>query len=732
MTKQIDGKFLTPDNVERICSVIYFNRWLIFICFLTGVVAALAVFRLTPATYPSEAKLLVRYVSEAPPLASSANSSVIAPGVNVINSEIAILESRDQIEKVVNDIGLKRFGVAETNATQQFLTIRNVLLNLSVSAILNSNIIYLRFEGSDPALAQDFLASLIHHYLEKHAEIHRDAGTYEFLSQQTDQLRSRLTETEAELRALKMDTGIISLEESAKVALAKVEDLERQQREAETALAASEAKVNMMRPGLSITSTNMQTVMPTRETSFPSSTYYLLMDRLKQLQNREAELLYSYMASSGPVQSIRAQITQAQKEVEDEIRKNKQIPAELTNVVIVAGAQEWGLSLRAEEAEGAALRAKIAVLKKQLDQAQAQSKHLASIDERMVQLQRNKELQEQNYCYFSKRLEQARVDNALDAAKISSVVVIQPPSYPISKYRKMVPQKMSIAIILGLSVGLFLAFFRESVINTSIKRPAEVATRLGLPLLLSIPHINSSERSARITDRHLKKEYNTRGRLSGTPSRLYIDLQDKLRPYCEALRDRIIALTAKPDGGSYLLGIAGCHYGAGASTIAAGLAAALARNDDGHILIVDADVDHSSAHRLLPQGPTSHMTSLLGDGQGNTVIIEPNLYMLNCCEATGNPAQINFATGLSGLAKNLSDSKYRYVIFDLPPVNDISMALRIAPSLDGILLILEAGAGSVAKAIQARDLLSQTGLSTMGTILNKTKPFMPSFLNGPS
>ncbi len=700
MTKPIENKFLSPDNIERICSVIYFNRWLILICLLTGFAVALAIYRLTPATYPSEAKLLVRYVSEATPIVSSPGNSVIAPGVNVINSEIAILESRDQIEKVVNDIGLKRFGIEGTNAAQHFLAIRNVLINLSVTAMNNSNIIELRFEGSDPALAQDFLTTLIHHYLEKHVEIHRDAGAYEFLARQTDQLRSRLAETESELRTLKADTGIISLEESAKVALAKVEDLERQQREAETTLAACEAKVNMMRPGLTFSSTNMQTVVPAKESPYPSSSYYLLVDRLKQLQSREAELLYSYMASSGPVQSIRTQITQTQKEMEAEIRKNKQIPVELTNIVIVAGAQEWGLSLRAEEAEGAALRAKIDVIKKQLDQARGQSKHLATLDERMVQLQRNKELQEQSYLYFSKRLEQARIDNALDAAKISSVVVIQPPSYPISKYRKMVPQKMIMALLMGLSLGLILAFFRENVIDTSIKRPAEVATRLGLPLLLSIPD-------------------------------LPIDSKNKLCPYFEALRDRLISLAVKPDGGPFLLGIAGCHDGAGVSTITTGLASALARNNDGHILMVDANTTHMSAHRLLPQSPTSRITSLLGDGQGNTVVMEPNLYILNSCEATGDPSQNHFTGDLSGLARKLSTSQYRYVIFDLPPVNDISMALRIAPALDGILLVLEAGRGSASKAIQARDLLRQTGLSTLGAILNRSRPFMPAFLQGP-
>lgn len=719
MTRQNETAFLTPAKMEWICSVIYFNRRVLTACILAGMTAAFAIFRLTAATYPSEAKLLVRYVSESAPLAPNSGSSVVASGINAINSEIAILESRDLIEKVVDSIGLERFGVEGTNETQRLRVIRRTLLNLTVSAQNNSNIIYVRYAGSDPLLARDFLASLVQHYMEKHSDIHRDAGAYEFLAKQTDQLRARLTETEAELRTLKEDTGIISLEESAKTVLAKVEDLERQQRESETALAASVAKINMLRPASTMPPTNTRSVTPSRESSYPPPGYQLLIERLRQLQTREAELLYSYMAESEPVQAIRTQIAQTQQAMETEIRKTQQGPMETTNIVILSNPQEWNLALREEEAECAALQARSEVLKNQLAKARAQSQHLAALDERMVQLQRNKELQEQNYRYFSKRLEQARVDNALDAAKISSVVVVQPPSHPIRKHRDKVPQKMALAMMLGLATGLAAAFTRERVTNASLKTPSQVAPRLGLPLLLSIPHISLLRRSRsgiRLQQRDM------------TPaSQAAADLHDKLYPYYEALRDRITSLTGKSDGTPFLLGIAGCHRGAGVSTLAAGLAAALARNDDGHILIVDADVDHASAHRLLPPGP-ARVTSMLGDGQGNTVVIQPNLYMLSCCEATGNPAPINVASGILGLARTLNASNYRYVIFDLPPVNDISMALRVAPSLDGIVLVLEAGAGSAAKASEARDLLNQTGLSILGIVLNKTKIFLPSFL----
>jgi Mrp family chromosome partitioning ATPase len=456
------------------------------------------------------------------------------------------------------------------------------------------------------------------------------------------------------------------------------------------------------------------------------------VDRLKQLQNRESQLLCSYMASSAPVLAVRAQISQAQKEVDEEFRSRNQIPVEMTNVVITAGAQEWSLALRTGEAEGAALRAKIEVLKKQMEQAHAQAKNLAKLDERMVQLQRNKELQEENYRYFSKRLEQARVDNALDAAKISSVVVIQPPSYPINKYREKIPQKMGFSIILGLALGLSLAFVRENVVRTSIKSPAEVTTRLGLPLLLSIPFMKLPGRTAHVAHGRVQGDGSVLDKSPILTSRTNPSLQDELRPYCEALRDRIIASTAKADETPYLLGIAGCHPGAGASTVVAGLASAMARNNDGQILIIDAAVDHASAHRLLSQGSPSMMTNLLSDGHGNTIVIQPNLYMLSSCEATDSPAQINMTASITAFTRGLSTSKYRYVIFDLPPVCDISMALRIAPALDGILLVLEAGTGSAAQAIQARDLLNQTGHAALGAILNKTRFFTPAFLGGQS
>jgi len=58
---------------------------------------------------------------------------------------------------------------------------------------------------------------VIDDYFKKHAEIHRAAGTSDdFLTQETDQLRSKLAQTEQELRKAKNKAGVISLDDSRK------------------------------------------------------------------------------------------------------------------------------------------------------------------------------------------------------------------------------------------------------------------------------------------------------------------------------------------------------------------------------------------------------------------------------------------------------------------------------------------------------------------------------------
>ena len=197
-----------------------------------------------------------------------------------------------------------------TKRTERRCGISAASCNIPADVPLRSSVIRIYFDAKEPALAQDVLRSLVTHYLRKHIEIHRSAGAYDFLSQQTDQVRARLAETEEELRRIKNEAGIVSVEDAKRSLLTRMAELVRELQEAEGTLAASDAKWNMLHP---LMPSNRDVAASTLSETNDSAQYVRGYEKLARLQDREMQLQVTFTDDSIPVQNIRAQIDEIEK-----------------------------------------------------------------------------------------------------------------------------------------------------------------------------------------------------------------------------------------------------------------------------------------------------------------------------------------------------------------------------------------------------------------------------------
>src|SRR5205807_10550298 len=85
-----------------------------------------------------------------------------------------------------------------------------ITTGLEVTVHKGSNIIFVAYKSHDPSLATIVLRELVIRYFNKHLEVHRSIGAFDFVTQQTDQIRSRLNQTEDSLRSLRSKVGIAS------------------------------------------------------------------------------------------------------------------------------------------------------------------------------------------------------------------------------------------------------------------------------------------------------------------------------------------------------------------------------------------------------------------------------------------------------------------------------------------------------------------------------------------
>src|SRR5947199_1034272 len=187
---------------------------------LFGILAAAAVYFFYPAVYESDARLLVRYVLERsgydPVDAVQGQGTRGGSGLTidaVIAAEVSMITSWDLSVQVAEALGPNRV-LPDTKAPTVVGAAAAINSGLATTTAKNSNIIGVAYQNRKPEVATAVLNELVNRYFTKHLEVHRSAGAFDFVSQQTDQIRARLGQTEDALKQLKAKFGIYDLKDS--------------------------------------------------------------------------------------------------------------------------------------------------------------------------------------------------------------------------------------------------------------------------------------------------------------------------------------------------------------------------------------------------------------------------------------------------------------------------------------------------------------------------------------
>src|SRR5262249_49345848 len=204
-------------HLNDLLFILFRHKWKIIVCTAIGIIAAAAVCFLLPPEYESQARLLVRYVVERSTV-DALDSQVKTPATqteseNLINSELAIVTSADLATQVADAVGVERLLPESGGKGTTDEAARSILRHLKATALKDSNIISVSYSNRDPELAVRVLRELVTRYFDKHLEVHRSAGAFDFVKRETDQVRAQLNQTEGELKQLKDKTGIASLAE---------------------------------------------------------------------------------------------------------------------------------------------------------------------------------------------------------------------------------------------------------------------------------------------------------------------------------------------------------------------------------------------------------------------------------------------------------------------------------------------------------------------------------------
>ena len=237
-------------KLSDILFALFKHKRMIMPCAVAGIIAAAAFYFLYPPVYESQAKLLVRYVLERsgvdPIEAEKAATTLNDTTDKVIGAEIEILTSWDLAVQVAQAIGPKRLLPRSGASATESDAARSIASGLKVISNKGSNIILVSYKNRDPQIATLVLQELLSRYFIKHLEVHRSVGAFDFVTQQTDQVRTRLDQTEDALKSLRDKTGIVSLKEGSTALNTGAAKIQEDLNKAEAELAEHQALVKQM------------------------------------------------------------------------------------------------------------------------------------------------------------------------------------------------------------------------------------------------------------------------------------------------------------------------------------------------------------------------------------------------------------------------------------------------------------------------------------------------------
>ena len=710
-----------------------------------GLLAAAIVYVRYPPVYESKAKLLVRYLVERSTVDAIDNptnsGSLTGTGRdNVLGSEVEILSSWDLAVEAADAVGPKRLLPNAKGVPTKEAAAGTISAGLKVATFPQTTIIFVSYSNPDPELATLVLNELVNRYFNKHLEVHRSAGAFDFVTQQTDQVRSRLNQTEDALKDLKDKAGIVSLAESTTALSSEAARTEEQLHAAESELAEQQARVRQMggaivetngdRKAIPVTDGDLQAKAGdaggeksgSANPEAPSEAvqqYQVLVSRLPQLRQAKLDLLAKYTPQNQMVRANQAEIDEVESQRRDLERKYPDLPA---RVAPIGSYKNQQLDPASETAHLAGLQAKKDALTARLRDVQGRIQQLSQLGPQIADLERQKQLEETNYKYFAATLEKARVDEALDPSKIPNISVVQRPSPPIFVTKRR--DKITLGLAgLGLAAGVAFALLKELVLNRTVRRSVEIERFVGVSPIMSIPYNSKSDGSSPSTPNGKAIVAKTSSGKSLAPW----DINHFIRPYCEAIRDRIglyfelHQLTHKPK----LVGVAGFSKQVGTSTLAAGLAAALSETGDGKVLLVDVNLGPEDVHPFFRGRPAYPLKAALQRARALDPAAD-NLYLATVGSANAGPAQLGLKKFFD-LMPNLRASDFDYIIFDMPPLEQTSPTLGMAGFMDKLLLVVEAEQNN--RDIIRRGYSALVGIrNNVSVVLNKARSYAPKWV----
>jgi len=275
---------------------------------------------------------------------------------------------------------------------------------------------------------------------------------------------------------------------------------------------------------------------------------------------------------------------------------------------------------------------------------------------------------------------------------------VEPANLPTSPSSPQHGRTGAIALILGLALGVGVAFLREHL-DDRLRGREDMERVLGASVLAMITHVDGWRKAS-------KAELVTVDAPSSITAEAYRTLRTNLQFIMRGDDLRVLSVTS-------------ADAGEGKTTTVANLAVSLAMAGK-KVVAVSCDLRRPRLHSFFglsnAKGVTSVLAGLANLADAVQMTRVSDLAILSSGPIPPNPAELLGSVEMEALLEHLREV-CDVVVIDTPPVLAVSDASVVASLSDGVLLVTDAASrrGAVSRATEE---LHQVGAKVVGGIIN--------------
>jgi uncharacterized protein involved in exopolysaccharide biosynthesis len=359
------------------------------------------------------------------------------------------------------------------------MALKKFMKELKVSPVLKANMIKASYSASDPNQVQTVLSNLADGYLSEHVRAHSSTGAFEVFDKQAMAYADRLKELQDGLTAFHERRDIVVLAQQKDIDLHKLMDLEASLKETAATRVANSQKITTLGTqlnGLKPRITTQARVVPNQYSVERLNTM------LAELNNKRTELLVKFQPRDRLVQEVEKQIADTKAALD---RSNAIVSTEETTDVNPLRQSLEGELAKAEVTDRET-RARETTMQQQIAGYRRELLGLNKATATDDQLLREIKETEDNYFLYSKKREEARIEDAMDRQRIANVALVQPPVLPALPL-----PKLSVTAIATWALGCLLILggaFGRGLARNSVYTPWELEGVTGLPVLATVQY----------------------------------------------------------------------------------------------------------------------------------------------------------------------------------------------------------------------------------------------------